>query len=874
MKRIFALAFLALLILACSKEDNAPAGTLQNNNGQKTIFYATMEGQKTTGNPDTKVYADENMLVLWNEDDRISIFNMSTYNRQFKFLGENGDNYGSFEEIPASGFISGLDINQIVAVYPYSTNNKMNNAGTSVIMNLPEEQTYKENSFGLGSNTMVAVSDNNYLSFKNVGGYISLRLYGDVISVSSIILRGNNNEKISGKASIAVSSSAAPATTMDHTATETITLVCDPPVRIGTTAEEYTDFWFVVPPTTFSNGFTITVNEALGGTFEKTTTNSFTVTRNQMDWMNPLKVEIEYDEDNTFVPFDDANFKAYCVENFDTNGDGEISLSEAKLVTEISVLTDKNHKNITSLKGIEYFKNLTRLICSGYGTGGNNLGQITSLDLSNNTNLTLLDCRKNQLTSLDVSHNLVLDSLNCYYNQLTSLDISQNTSLTYLSLGYNQISYLDVSNNTALNTLYCYNTQISSLDVSNNTALNTLYCYNTQITSLDVSNNTALTYLYCYNTQISSLDVSNNTALRSLYCYNTQITSLDVSNNTALTYLYCDNTQISSLDVSNNTALTYLSCDNTQISSLDVSNNTALTNLYCDNTQITSLDVSNNTALKYLYCYNTPITSLDASNLSLMSLYVYNCPALTELNCCNNQLINLNVNDNPVLTTLNCSNNQLTSLDISTNSNLTNLTAWPQNGTLGKLYICEGHSIQYKNSEGVVVEPSDYGTEVIGRTTYQYDDYKNIIYDGFWAVDLDKMAFTYRPGFVDEYLVNTSAKLQKSTTSASHYRLVFLDGAASIEFKNNGDGTISVDKYPGYNDGITLSSSGQIDFKRSVYGHTYQFQLRVIRCSIIGAGASSPDILSGDDIELEGWVARDGSWLGGGYNMYMELLVN
>ena len=558
MKKIIVLTTILVLILSCAREDKF-TGKIGQQSGSGEVFYATMEEQTTpdnSGTPGTKVYADENMRVLWNANDVISIFNQSTYNYQYNFNGEDGDNYGSFAEVPVSGFISANPISQVIAVYPYATSNKVNNAGTAVTMNLPAEQTYKAHSFGVGANSMIAVTTNNFLAFKNVGGYLSLRLYGDDISISSIELKGNNHEKIAGKASIAVSSTTAPAVTMDGTATETITLVCDPPVKLGTTAENYTDFWFVVPPTTFSNGFTITVTDTLGGTFEKATSNSFTVTRNQMDWMNPLKVEPNYD--NVFVQFADANFKSYCVTNFDTNNDGEISITEARQVTSIEVYTDKNHQDITSLGGIEYFTNLTYLYVCGWGSSGYGLGQLTSLDVSHNTALTELRCYSNQLTSLDVSHNTALTHLNCDSNQLTSLDVSHNTALTYLNCGLNQLTSLDVSHNTALIYLYCDSNQLTSLDVSHNTALYLLYCANNQLTSLDVSHNTALCVLGCASNQLTSLDVSHNTALFGLGCTSNQLNSLDVSHNSSLTSLYCDSNQLTSLDVSLNTALTEL----------------------------------------------------------------------------------------------------------------------------------------------------------------------------------------------------------------------------------------------------------------------------------------------------------------------------
>ena len=73
----------------------------------------------------------------------------------------------------------------------------------------------------------------------------------------------------------------------------------------------------------------------------------------------------------------------------------------------------------------------------------------------------------------------------------------------------NELTSLDLSNNTALTSLNCYSNQLTSLDVSNNTALTSLDCPNNQLTSLDVTQNSALTLLDCRNNQLTSLDVRN-----------------------------------------------------------------------------------------------------------------------------------------------------------------------------------------------------------------------------------------------------------------------------------------------------------------------------------------------------------------------------
>ncbi len=254
----------------------------------KPAFQASVEG---CGTPDTKVYADENMKVLWNADDRISIFNLNTFNGEFAFDGDDGDTAGGFEPVGDEG--SGADIDYVYAAYPYRAETSFVTDGVLTMM-LPAEQAYKAHSFGIGANTMMAVTDGQFLAFKNVGGYLSLRLYGDDVSVSRIVIQGNNGEKIAGKSAITMPLGGMPTVTMDRSATDAVSVVCDPPVKIGASATDYTEFWFVIPPVTFEKGFTITIMDVAGGTFTKSTSRSFTVYRNQLDWMYALKVEPEY----------------------------------------------------------------------------------------------------------------------------------------------------------------------------------------------------------------------------------------------------------------------------------------------------------------------------------------------------------------------------------------------------------------------------------------------------------------------------------------------------------------------------------------------------------------------------------------------------
>lgn len=180
----------------------------------------------------------------------------------------------------------------------------------------------------------------------------------------------------------------------------------------------------------------------------------------------------------------DKTFREYLLKQFDKDGNGVLTPAERYAVTEIDV----NDKNITSLKGIEFFPNLKKLNC------GHN--RLTSLDVSENTVLQELVCWENQLTSLDVSQNTALQELACFENKLTSLDVRQNPALQKLSCWDNRLTELDVSKNTELTYLDCSYNRLTELDVSQNTKLTELYFVSNKITSLQADNCTNLTVIF------------------------------------------------------------------------------------------------------------------------------------------------------------------------------------------------------------------------------------------------------------------------------------------------------------------------------------------------------------------------------------------
>ncbi|WP_374444583.1 T9SS type A sorting domain-containing protein [Epilithonimonas sp.] len=370
------------------------------------------------------------------------------------------------------------------------------------------------------------------------------------------------------------------------------------------------------------------------------------------------------------VEFYDSNFKAYLVgnANINTNGDSEIQISEAEAFTGT---IDCNSRNITSLKGIENFKNITELICYS-----------------------------NNFSYLNLFYNEKLKKVNCNGSGIQDIQVSQCLELTELLCGSNRLTFIDISNNLALKTLYSSHNQfLDNLDVSHNTNLELLYSSSTALTSLDLTQNKSLKFLDIGGTQISNIDLSQNVDLNEFYCGATQLSNLDVSKNVNLQILQVfDNPSITTLDVSKNTALTYLSVVNNSITSLDVSKNILLQTFFCGGNQITNLDVTNNTSLTQFSCWGNKLTTLDLSKNS----------GLTFIRVSDNELNSLNIKNgtNNLISFFRATNNpNLTCIQVDNPTASENYPDW-QKDTIATYNINCGLSVADVSKSELTIYPN------------------------------------------------------------------------------------------------------------------------------------------------------------------------
>lgn len=262
--------------------------------------------------------------------------------------------------------------------------------------------------------------------------------------------------------------------------------------------------------------------------------------------------------------FPDENFRDYVAGEWDKNQDKYFSPSEIANAKWISC----DNKEISNLKGIEFFTNIWLLECY--------YNNLTTIDLSNNKKLSYINCHHNQLKELDVSGLPLLKTFYCGHNALPSIDVSKNEKLEDFDCQDNHLDTLDVSQNKELVKLSCGHNNLTELDVSENKKLKTLGCYENKLRNLNLGNQIELEWLSCGTNPLSVLDVSANTKLKELYVSKTNLTELNVSANTDLETLFASETNLTELNISANTKLKNLDVSNTNLTSLDATNNTAL----------------------------------------------------------------------------------------------------------------------------------------------------------------------------------------------------------------------------------------------------------------------------------------------------------
>ena len=313
MKKYIYCALMALLCIACSKEDDplmdTPVVIPKTLYAQAPVFEsrAVFEDQPVSWDDsetvDSRTYAviDEGGATYtqyWSPGDAISLF-FTTNNLQYQMNSYQDGvlDIGKFDLVGSASEGSALSTHYCYSVYPYKASTEISKRG-KITYTFPDVQHYTEDSYANGENGMIAIEPidtDSVIYFKNFCSYLQLRLIADegmTKKVSKITLTANNTtDRIAGPATIEIEDeNSAPIVEMKRSSsTSKITLDCGSGVTLSQDANNPSKFWFVLPGGfTFTEGFRVTVFLDDNSIYNQSTSKVISIERNHIKPMATL----------------------------------------------------------------------------------------------------------------------------------------------------------------------------------------------------------------------------------------------------------------------------------------------------------------------------------------------------------------------------------------------------------------------------------------------------------------------------------------------------------------------------------------------------------------------------------------------------------
>ena len=252
----------------------------------------------------------------------------------------------------------------------------------------------------------------------------------------------------------------------------------------------------------------------------------YTKVSKYINWIND-KIGTQTDCQEGYVSLSE-DLKNALITNYElSNSDFEgLCIASANDIFSREEL-DVSGLNITNMKGIEYFTQLTDLNCS--------FNNINFLDLSSLGNLKNLDCSNNLISNLVLRSDDQYEELYLSYNNINTIEFLQNyVSLLILDIDATNITSINVSNNVNLEEFWCGANNFNfgyNLDILNLSNLKVFACYElgNRINFPDFTNNLMLEKIICFNSFLSNLDVSFLNNLEVLWCYGNELSCISVN---------------------------------------------------------------------------------------------------------------------------------------------------------------------------------------------------------------------------------------------------------------------------------------------------------------------------------------------------------
>ena len=203
----------------------------------------------TSGDVATKSSRDADGKFYWSPQDEISVFRGTS---SWKMTSNNTERatHAQFVGTAPANILDDPDAGNYYALYPYSESNSFD--GTNLTATVPSSQVAAAGTFADKQFISVGCSDNLSMKFYHLCGGIKFSISHS--GITSVTLRGNNNETIAGTVKIALDSDGHPQVSEVITPAKEITISCQGGFQTGV------DYFFVTLPVEFTYGFTVDFN--------------------------------------------------------------------------------------------------------------------------------------------------------------------------------------------------------------------------------------------------------------------------------------------------------------------------------------------------------------------------------------------------------------------------------------------------------------------------------------------------------------------------------------------------------------------------------------------------------------------------------------
>ena len=275
LKNMLLLAALPLAMAQCGKiSEPEPDALPSGNTVTLTVRSADTENQ-------SKTMLEDEKRVVWTWDDMVYV-----NDNEYQVIPDEGD--------PAFGTVEVMESDEYFAFYvPWRFPEY---DGENYYLYFESLQFYTPGSFYGKSNPMAAYSTSTDLQFHNLGSVVRIGVTGDV-AVSEISMTGNKGEYLAGYLTV-------PKTDIMNSSYSSVYTIRDDGYssydkRVYMNMDGYVDldpaiptyFYFVVPPQTFEEGFTVYVKDLNGNVAIQSTSSATDAFRSEIVAKEPFSFE-------------------------------------------------------------------------------------------------------------------------------------------------------------------------------------------------------------------------------------------------------------------------------------------------------------------------------------------------------------------------------------------------------------------------------------------------------------------------------------------------------------------------------------------------------------------------------------------------------